>query len=101
MTDAQENFPNIKKPSVSTDSMTITSDQVLDNMTREELVRELKTLRKHVKNMTTLPSSGSSLQDKALQKPFDFSKHNVRHVALKVAYFGWNYQGLLLLPNAY
>lgn len=26
------------------------------------------------------------------QRPFDFSKYNTRHVALKIAYLGWDYQ---------
>ncbi|KAJ3089517.1 tRNA pseudouridine synthase 3 [Quaeritorhiza haematococci] len=26
-------------------------------------------------------------------RPFDFSKHPIRHVALKIAYVGWNYHG--------
>lgn len=26
------------------------------------------------------------------QRPFDFTKYNFRHVALKIAYLGWDYQ---------
>jgi len=26
------------------------------------------------------------------QRPFDFAKYNTRHVALKIAYLGWDYQ---------
>ena len=26
------------------------------------------------------------------QRPFDFTKYNTRHVALKIAYLGWDYQ---------
>ncbi|KNE61943.1 tRNA pseudouridine synthase A [Allomyces macrogynus ATCC 38327] len=36
------------------------------------------------------PSRKSSKADRA----FDFSKHPTRRIVLKLAYFGWNYQGL-------
>ena len=34
--------------------------------------------------------SGGKTQRK--QRPFDFTKYNTRHVALKIAYLGWDYQ---------
>ena len=34
--------------------------------------------------------TGGKAQQK--QRPFDFTKYNIRHVALKIAYLGWDYQ---------
>ena len=34
--------------------------------------------------------SGGKARQK--QRPFDFTKYNTRHVALKIAYLGWDYQ---------
>ena len=41
--------------------------------------------------------SGGKAQRK--QRPFDFTKFNTRHVALKIAYLGWDYQVYRLTPQ--
>ncbi|ODV80845.1 tRNA pseudouridine synthase [Suhomyces tanzawaensis NRRL Y-17324] len=51
--------------------------------TKEQLIKKIKELE----NVPT-PKAVKK------QKPFDFSKHNTRFVALKFAYLGWNYSGL-------
>ena len=33
------------------------------------------------------------------QRPFDFSSHPRRHVALRIAYLGWEYQGFAVQEN--
>ena len=33
------------------------------------------------------------------KREFDFTRHNVRHVALQIAYLGWRYQGLASQDN--
>jgi hypothetical protein len=34
----------------------------------------------------------SSAETSLKQRPFDFTKYSFRHVALKIAYLGWDYQ---------
>jgi len=36
--------------------------------------------------------TGGSSRVQHPQRPFDFTKYNTRHVALKIAYLGWDYQ---------
>ncbi|XP_048368834.1 tRNA pseudouridine(38/39) synthase [Sphaerodactylus townsendi] len=43
------------------------------------------------------PTSGKS--KKHHQRPFDFSAYGQRHVALKIAYLGWEYQGFASQEN--
>ncbi|XP_061448321.1 tRNA pseudouridine(38/39) synthase isoform X2 [Rhineura floridana] len=44
-----------------------------------------------------LPASGKI--KKRQQRPFDFSAYGRRHVALKIAYLGWEYQGFASQEN--
>uniref|UniRef100_A0A8C2L1A3 Pseudouridylate synthase 3 n=1 Tax=Cyprinus carpio TaxID=7962 RepID=A0A8C2L1A3_CYPCA len=39
------------------------------------------------------------LQTKRAERPFDFSVHPRRHVALRLAYLGWQYQGFAVQEN--
>ncbi|KAL0480799.1 Pus3 [Acrasis kona] len=41
----------------------------------------------------TIDESNTVKKPKKIKKEFDFSKHPKRHVALKIAYIGFNYQG--------
>ena len=50
-------------------------------LSREELIKRLK-------KYETIPSVASKSY-----RPFDFSNYPTKHVALKIAYFGWNYNG--------
>nr|XP_056716350.1 tRNA pseudouridine(38/39) synthase [Euleptes europaea] len=43
------------------------------------------------------PTAGKT--KKRLQRPFDFSAYSRRHVALKIAYLGWEYQGFASQEN--
>lgn len=43
------------------------------------------------------PAPGKSR--KRQQRPFDFSAHSRRHVALRIAYLGWGYQGFASQEN--
>jgi tRNA pseudouridine38/39 synthase len=47
--------------------------------------------------------SSSHIKSKNKQSPsgrlFDFSKYNQRHIALKIAYLGWNYSGFVSQEN--
>ncbi|XP_015237968.1 PREDICTED: tRNA pseudouridine(38/39) synthase [Cyprinodon variegatus] len=44
-------------------------------------------------------SDRSSRKRSGKQRPFDFSSHPRRHVALKLAYLGWSYQGFAVQEN--
>ena len=43
--------------------------------------------------------SGDAGDKKRAQKPFDFALYNKRHVALHVAYFGWDWHGYVVQDN--
>ncbi|KAL5015313.1 hypothetical protein ScPMuIL_009583 [Solemya velum] len=76
-----------------------------DNVEAEEdggkdLMSRIHQLESHVKQLQNVvlkgQKDGSSDQkgkNKKTQKEFDFEKYNTRHIALKVAYLGWDYQG--------
>ena len=78
-------------------------------MTREELVVEATRLQRHcfqLKNLLLKCNSNPALleelniaqsekKDKRKtwkERPFDHNKYNKRHLYIKFAYFGWNYQ---------
>lgn len=70
----------------------------LNDLSKEELIARVKQLETHVKQLQDIiaksNSATSSHQKVAAEKhPFDFSKYNKRHVALKLMYLGWNCQG--------
>jgi tRNA pseudouridine38/39 synthase len=89
----------------------------LDALTHEQLLVEAKRLQTHltqVKNILNKTTSAggaaaaipsvdkANKKPKKVDRPFDFSKWNKRHVLLKFAYFGWNYQGYTVqegIPN--
>ncbi|XP_018568246.1 tRNA pseudouridine(38/39) synthase [Anoplophora glabripennis] len=69
----------------------------LEKCTKEELIERIKTLSAHntqLKNIIakTVDNSNRQVEHKNL-KSFDFSKCNLRHVALKIFYLGWDYKG--------
>lgn len=83
------------------------SDQLdLDSLSHEQLLVEAKRLQNHLaqlKNVVNKTSQGmesamknaeeSNKKKKARsERPFDFSKFNKRHVFIKFAYLGWDYQ---------
>ena len=73
-------------------------------LTHEQLVSEAERLHNHViqlKNLLDKAAGAKSNEPNAADdgkkkkykdRPFDFNKHNKRHVFLKFAYLGWNYQ---------
>jgi len=76
-----------------------------ENATKEELIQKIRTLQGQVKQLRKrqLEDQSGSGPSKRLTKkqrqgkkerPFDFSLHPKRHVALKITYLGWDYQGL-------
>ncbi|XP_062995142.1 tRNA pseudouridine(38/39) synthase [Elgaria multicarinata webbii] len=67
----------------------------------EDTVQRLEErLQEHKEPMGTEgshPASGKTKQRQ--QRPFDFSAYGRRHVALKIAYLGWGYQGFASQEN--
>ena len=43
--------------------------------------------------------SSKNTKKHSKQRPFDFSSHPRRHVALRIAYLGWEYQGFAVQEN--
>ncbi|KAJ8922599.1 hypothetical protein NQ315_007630 [Exocentrus adspersus] len=69
--------------------------QELEKCTKEELIERIKTLSAHntqLKNI--IAKTGDKKQVEYVNsKSFDFSKYNLRHIALKILYLGWDYKG--------
>ncbi|CAG7718366.1 unnamed protein product [Allacma fusca] len=70
-----------------------------NKMTREDLIEKIRKLSCHVKQLRNVVKRDTADDIRSIKKArrnraFDFSKHPKRHVALKVAYLGWDYQGL-------
>lgn len=78
---------------------------------QEQLLRRVQELEEEVKRLQEklredkegagrrgTPSAPGKAK-KRQQRPFDFSAHSRRHVALKIAYLGWGYQGFASQEN--
>ena len=71
-------------------------------MISQELIERVKRLEAHVtqlrnvirKNKSSQPCSSS--KDHNHQRDFDFSKYNKRHIALKLLYLGWEFNGFVV-----
>ncbi|XP_065594377.1 tRNA pseudouridine(38/39) synthase [Cyrtonyx montezumae] len=79
---------------------------------QEQLLRRVQHLEEEVKRLQEKLSEGkegTAVQDtpsasrkpkkQQQQRPFDFSAHGRRHVALRIAYLGWGYQGFASQEN--
>ena len=72
-----------------------------ENWTREQLLERIATLESTASSTITKTALSDSndnknnvkQKNKQKERPFDMSKYSQRHVALKVAYLGWNYMG--------
>ncbi|GFO26242.1 tRNA pseudouridine synthase [Plakobranchus ocellatus] len=67
----------------------------------KDLANRVRQLEAHVTQLRNLviKADGSKIEGQGRKKPqreFDFNKYNTRHVALKIAYLGWNYQGFVV-----
>lgn len=68
-------------------------------MEKTDLIGEIDRLNKHVNQLKILlekANSKNSLKstttEQTTRRGFDFSKYHKRHILLKFAYIGWNYQ---------
>ena len=55
--------------------------------------QEAKDLIQQLGAIDNATSSKKKAPKERKERPFDFSRYNKRHVLLKFAYLGWNYQG--------
>ncbi|GFR97712.1 tRNA pseudouridine synthase [Elysia marginata] len=71
------------------------------NSLSQDLAKRVRQLEAHVTQLRNLviKADGSKTEGQGRRKPqreFDFNKYNTRHVALKIAYIGWDYQGFVV-----
>ena len=79
------------------DRDTIQTDRLLKRVQElEQEVERLKKERADAKDSNTRESSSGA---RKARRAFDFSAHGRRHVALKIAYLGWGYQGFASQEN--
>jgi hypothetical protein len=65
-----------------------------DNATREELIDRIRLLEKETTNETEIELTRKEKKRKNRDmQPFDFDAYPKKHLALKVAYLGWDYHG--------
>ncbi|KAI9259642.1 pseudouridine synthase [Phascolomyces articulosus] len=66
-----------------------------ENWTREQLLERIATLESTTATLNSGQKNNHANHHKQNKKerPFDMSKYSQRHIALKVAYLGWNYMG--------
>ena len=83
------------------DRDTIQTDRLLKRVQElEQEVERLKKERADAKDSNTRESSsGAGKGAGKARRAFDFSAHGRRHVALKIAYLGWGYQGFASQEN--
>ncbi len=96
MADSEEKKINIpkrkRKNSENTD---------LTTKSNEELQDEVRRLNKHVFQLKVLldraisKDKNESPKQAKPQRGFDYNKYNKRHILLKFAYLGWNYDGYI------
>lgn len=82
----------------------------LDSFSKEELVDRVRILQTQVAQLRNLlgKSEANIKSDETTtncpskrkqERHFDFTKHKKRHVALKIAYLGWDYMGYVTQPH--
>lgn len=92
-----------KLPTATTTTITPSMTQAIDysSWSREDLITRLTALEQKTTPITpsAIASAPTTVTPEVKQKPkkqkqFDWSKHDLRFVALRFAYLGWNYNGL-------
>uniref|UniRef100_A0A3Q3X058 Pseudouridine synthase I TruA alpha/beta domain-containing protein n=1 Tax=Mola mola TaxID=94237 RepID=A0A3Q3X058_MOLML len=65
----------------------------------EALIRRVKELEAELEKLKSQLKEGSESKKAGKERLFDFSAHPRRHVALRLAYLGWAYQGFAVQEN--
>lgn len=71
----------------------------LKQLSKEDLVDKIRQLEFHVNQLKNVIAKGNSeknVKPRPKQRPFDWSKYNKRHIALKIAYLGFDYKGFVV-----
>lgn len=76
----------------------------LTELTKEELIEKIRKQEAHIVNLKNIIAkqvkpTNTSPHPKNKQRAFDFKQYNVRHVALQVAYLGWDWHGFTVQDN--
>ncbi|PVD36686.1 hypothetical protein C0Q70_03672 [Pomacea canaliculata] len=80
------------------DDAEVTEHGDVDDEYEKDLMVRVQQLEAHVTQLRNivLKSDKEKAARRDKQRQFDFNKYNTRHVALKVAYLGWDYQGFVV-----
>lgn len=104
------------------DEVCLSDKEYLESLSKDELVMKVLKLQKELSekgitkelgcekkdfSASTCTSSSGHLEDankkssqkKSQNKPFDFTRYNKRHIALMVAYLGWDMHGFAAQEN--
>ncbi|XP_055864792.1 uncharacterized protein LOC106070325 [Biomphalaria glabrata] len=92
--DSKSPSPNV---SPMKEAIELTEEGELD----KDLVNRVQQLEAHVTQLRNIVLKQDGTTDathgrRKQQRIFDFTKYNTRHVALKVAYLGWDYNGFVV-----
>lgn len=68
------------------------SRKLLD-LSKEELVARIESLESQLGAAAVGPKAKKKMRSSTNQRPFDLDQYPKAHVALKIAYMGWNYCG--------
>ncbi|CAM9192113.1 unnamed protein product, partial [Lampetra fluviatilis] len=69
-------------------------------LSKDQLVARVEELERKVAAMSEASTSRQADDGATVtRRPFDFSRHNRRHVLLKLAYLGWDYHGYAAQEN--
>ncbi|GES85723.1 tRNA pseudouridine(38/39) synthase [Rhizophagus clarus] len=85
----------------------LSGNEKYSNWTKKQLIEKLlfyeEKFEENTLNSTDSQIISTKKEDKKNKKttarPFDWSKYSIRHIALKIAYFGWNYSGFASQGN--
>lgn len=75
----------------------IQTDKLLKRI--QELEQEIERLKKEQASTKDSNARENASRARKAKRAFDFSAHGQRHVALKIAYLGWGYQGFASQEN--
>ncbi|KAH9504417.1 tRNA pseudouridine synthase 3 [Bulinus truncatus] len=75
--------------------------EVLEGELDKDLINRVQQLEAHVTQLRNIVLKQDGTKEDAnsrrkQQRVFDFTKYNTRHVALKIAYLGWDYNGFVV-----
>lgn len=76
------------------------SDECLKELDKAALVDRVRRLEAHVRQLQNLLQAKDGKRSAPPARPFDFSRFKRRHVALRLLYLGWDYNGYALQEDS-